>query len=121
MDEEFLESALLLAAVPYGFFGIESNAEGILSVAPSLPSQLDWWKMENLRFRGVNYDLSVGENFVQLSYVRGKTTGLQIQVTLSKSSNQKVYIDGIETSDYTEKDGQVTVTVPFKGCKVEVR
>ena len=77
--------------------------------------------MENLRFRGVNYDLSVGENFVQLSYVRGKTTGLQIQVTLSKSSNQKVYIDGIETSDYTEKDGQVTVTVPFKGCKVEVR
>ena len=93
----------------------------MLSVAPSLPSQLDWWKMENLRFRSVNYDLSVGENFVQISYVRGKTTGLKIQITLGKASGQKVYIDGVETNDFTEKDGQVTVTVPFKGCKVEVR
>ena len=121
LDEEFLESALLLAAIPYGFFGIESGADGVLSVAPSLPSQLDWWKMENLRFRSVNYDLSVGENFVQISYVRGKTTGLKIQITLGKASGQKVYIDGVETNDFTEKDGQVTVTVPFKGCKVEVR
>lgn len=121
LDEEFLESALLLAAIPYGFFGLESGAEGILSVSPSLPSQLDWWKMENLRYCGVNYDLSVGENFVQISYVRGKTDGLQIRVTLKKAGGQKVYIDGAETSNYTEKDGQVTVTVPFKGCKIEVR
>ena len=77
--------------------------------------------MENLRYRGVNYDLSVGKNFVQISYVRGKTTGLQLQVTLDKSNGQKVYIDGVATENYMEKDGQVTVTVPFKGCKVEVR
>ena len=121
LDEEFLESALMLATIPYGFFGISSDDYDVLSVAPDLPDSLDWWKMENLRYRGVDYDLSIGEDFVQVSYVRGKTENLKLQVTLKKNSKQKVYVDGKETQDYTEDGDTVRVTVPFRSCKVFVK
>ena len=45
LDEEFLESALVLAAIPYGFFGINSAEYNVLSVSPTLPSDLEWCKM----------------------------------------------------------------------------
>lgn len=121
LDEEFLESALVLAAIPYGFFGLGSDSYNTLSVAPQLPSNLDWWKMENLRFSGVNYDLSIGENFVQVSYVKGITAGLKLEITLEKSAGQKVYVDGVATNDYVAEGNTVTVTVPFRACKVSVK
>lgn len=121
LDEEFLESALVLAAIPYGFFGINSAEYNVLSVSPTLPSDLEWWKMENLRYRGVNYDLSIGKDFVQVSYVRGIPAELKIEVTLEKSKNQKVYIDGVETSDYVSEGNFIKVTVPFKACRISVR
>lgn len=121
LDEEFLESALLLAAIPYGFFGIGSEEYNVLSVAPSIPDSLDWWKMENLQYRGVNYDLSVGKDFVQVSYVKGFPTGLSLSVTLPFSEGQRVYVDGVPTSDYVTEGNTVTVTVPFKACKIQVK
>lgn len=121
LDEEFLESALLLAAIPYGFFGLGSDSCNVLSVAPSLPSSLNWWKMENLRFHGVDYDLTVGSDFVQVSYVKGFPTGLSIAVTLPMEEGEKVYIDGVATTDYVQQGNTVTVTVPFKACKIQVK
>ena len=121
LDEEFLESALLLAAIPYGFFGIGSDSYNVLSVAPSLPSSLDWWKMENLRFHDVNYDLTVGSDFVQISYVKGFPTGLSIAVTLPYEEGERVYVDGVAATDYVQEGNTVTVTVPFRACKVQVR
>ena len=120
LDEEFLESALVLAAIPYGFFGIGSDSYNVLSVAPELPSSLDWWKMENLRFHNVNYDLSVGRDFVQISYVKGFPTGLSVSVTLPIEEGEKVYVDGA-AAEGVVKDGNVTVTVPFKSCKIQVK
>lgn len=120
LDEEFLESALVLAAIPYGFFGLGSGDYNTLAVAPELPSSLDWWKMENLRFHNVNYDLSVGRDFVQISYVKGFPTGLSVSVTLPIEDGQKVYVDGI-AADGAIENGKVTVTVPFKACKVQVK
>lgn len=121
LDEEFLESALLLSTIPYGFFGIDSSNYNVLSITPSLPSSLNWWKMENLRYHDVNYDLSVGKDFVQISYVKGFPTGLQISVTLPKAEGQQVYVDGVATTDYVTQGNMVTVTVPFKACKVQVK
>ncbi len=121
LDEEFLESALVLAAIPYGFFGLGSASYQTLCVAPQLPADLDWWKMENLRFCDVDYDLSIGANFVQISYVRGITAGLELEVTLPKTAAQKVYIDGVETGEYTTAGETVTVTVPFRSCKIMVK
>ena len=77
--------------------------------------------MENLRFHDVNYDLTVGSDFVQISYVKGFPTGLSIAVTLPFEAGERVYVDGVATTDYVQEGDTVTVTVPFRACKVQVR
>ena len=120
LDTEFLESALPLASIPYGFFGLGSNEVHMLDIAPNLPSDLDWWKMENLSYCGVVYDLTIGENFVQIDGVRGATDDLKINVKFDKPDGSfAIYVDGVKTQ-YSEKDGKVCVQVPFRSCKVTI-
>lgn len=123
LDYEFLESAILYAAVPYGFFGLGSNEYGKLTVAPSLPESLTWWKMENLAYSGIVYDLAVGKDFVEIDCVRGDSYGKTVTVTLPAKSGQSVYVDGIkaDSSKYTVADSKASIELPFAKCKVEIR
>ncbi len=124
LDTEFLENAILYAAVPFGFFGLESTEKNILTVHPSLPSELDFWRMENLMYHDVKYDLEIGGDYVVLESVRGNTNGLQMKVCLkTKNKTPKVYIDGekMEKSEYTVSDGTICVKVPFCAQKITVR
>ena len=125
LDYEFLESALLYASVPYGFFGIRSEKCNVLNVQPNLPSSLNWWKLENLTFNGVRYDLTIGKNFAQIDYVRGDTYGLSVDVKLAKPSKSsfKVYVDGkaIADAEYAVEGDTVTVNLPLRAERVEIR
>ena len=69
VDYEFLEAALLFAAVPDAYFGMDTSYDDTLVFQPSLPDAMDFWKMENLTFSGYYYDVSVGQFFVQISGV----------------------------------------------------
>ncbi len=122
LDCEFLESSMLYATVPYGFFGISGSENNALSVEPKVPANLDWWKMENLLYRGVRYDLTVMKNSAQIDYVRGDTDGLYLSVTLAGGANSKIYMNGTEQETAYDKDsGTVTAKVPFKACKLAVK
>ncbi len=122
VDGEFLENLLMIAAVPYGFFGVDTTDGKCLTVSPQLPEELDWWKIENLGFNRVKYDLSVYANAVRIDSVRGNADGLSIQVSLDEpKGSYGVYVNGVETKDYTEEDGKVIVTVPFASAIIEVR
>ena len=77
--------------------------------------------MENLAFNFVEYDMVAYKNGVQITSVRGDATGLKIQVSLSYSQGQKVYVNGVEVNDYQVQNGKVIVTVDFGATVVEVR
>ncbi len=122
LDGEFLESVLMIAAIPYGFFGIDCIGGEVLKIEPSLPEELDYWGIENLAFRSVKYDLTVFENSVQINSVRGEANGLNVQVVLkTEKANPTVYVNGKQTNNYTVKDGKVYVTVPLQSGSVEIR
>ena len=122
IDREFLESLLPISSVAYGFFGIDSIDGKTLQIAPELPAELSCWSMENLAFNMVKYDLTIYDNAIQITDVRGTTTGLKLQVVLDKANGQKVYVNGAETNDYTESNGKVYVNVATFGATiVEVR
>lgn len=122
LDGEFMESLLTLAAVPYGFFGIGSENGKCLTVSPSLPDELDYWKIENLAFDNVKYDLSVYENAVRIDSVRGDASDLSINISLPIENEKfSVYVNGEETKDYTLEEDSVVVTVPFASAIVEIR
>ncbi len=122
IDGEFLESFLMIAAIPYGFFGIDSIGGNVLKIEPSLPDQLDYWGIENLSFGSVKYDLTIFENSVMINSVRGDTDGLSIQAVLkTDKTNPNVYVNGKLTNNYSVKGGKVYVTVPFQSGSVEIR
>ena len=121
IDAEALESYLTISSVAYGFFGIDSIDGNTLVVAPELPTELNYWGMENLAFNFVEYDMVAYKNGVQITSVRGDATGLKIQVSLSYSQGQKVYVNGVEVNNYTVENGKVIITVDFGATVVEVR
>lgn len=122
LDGEFFESLLTIASIPYGFFGINSEDGKTLTVEPTLPEELDYWKIENLAFNYVKYDVTVFENAVRIDSVRGDAEGLDLKLSLdAKERNYTVYVNGVETKDYIEEDGKVIVTVPFASTIVEIK
>ena len=123
IDGEFLESYLLVSAVPYGFFGIDSLDGNTLQIAPALPTDLDYFTMENLAFNNVKYDLTIFEDCLQITSVRGAVDGQKIQAVFSVEgkTGYKVYVNGVQTNNYTVKDGKVFVTLDFGAAIVEVR
>ena len=122
IDGEFLESFLMVSAIPYGFFGIDTANGNTLKIQPNLPKDLTYWGMENLAYNKVKYDLTIFENSVKIDSVRGNASGIRVQVTLeAKGNNPSVYVNGRQTSDYTVKDGKVTVSVPLASVTVEVK
>ncbi len=122
IDGEFTESLLVAAAIPYGFFGISSDDGKCLNVAPSMPEDLHFWKIENMAFNDVKYDVSIYEDAVRLDSVSGDTTGLTIRITLNCADGQSVYVDGVKVETTArDADGKVEITIPFKEVIVEVK
>lgn len=121
LDGEFPESLLAVAAVPRGFFGVENISIDCLGITPELPSDLQHWKIENMDFSSVKYDVSLFAGIVRVDSVEGDTDGLTIQIALDYTEGQKVYINEVETTEYTVQDGKAIVTVDFDDVIVEVR
>lgn len=124
LDAEFIENAIVYSVVPFGFFGLESVEKDTLSVSPQLPSELSFWRMENLMFNGVRYDLEVGQDYAILESIRGNTDGLKCTLCIpAKSETPKVYQNGtlLPSSAYTVEDGSVVITVDFRAQKIQVR
>ena len=122
LDREFLESVLPMASVAYGFFGIDSVDGKTLQVAPELPDDLDYWKMENLAFNKVKYDLTIYDNAIQLNNVRGgDVSGLSLTVALNYTNGQTVYVNGVAVTPDKIADGKAYVTVDFGATIVEVK
>ncbi|MBQ7913042.1 MAG: hypothetical protein IJ308_04760 [Clostridia bacterium] len=122
IDGEFLESFLMVSAIPYGFFGMDTADGNTLKISPSLPDKLSYWGMENLSFNKVKYDLTIEKNSLKIDCVRGNATGLQVQVSLpTAKENPTVYVNGVQTNNYTVKDGKVTLLVPLAALTVEVK
>ena len=122
IDGEFLESFLMVSAIPYGFFGIDTTGGNTLKIQPSLPDALTYWGMENLSYNKVKYDLTIFENAVRIDAVRGNAAGIQVEVALDATSdNPSVFVNGKQSNRYTVKDGKVKVIVPLSAVTVEVK
>lgn len=122
LDSEFIESILTVSAVPLGFFGLSSENGKTLTISPSMPNNLDYWKIENLAFNFVKYDLTIANGAVQIDSVRGNANGLKVKVYLDKPANDfKVYVDGVQTDVYGTENEKIVVEVPLQSTKIQVK
>ena len=133
LHAEFVENAILYALVPNAFFGMDTYYADdalVVEVAPNLPDAIGTWKMEQMRYAGLTYDLAVANNFVVVCNVEELANGAmarntKLAVTLSYTgATPKVYVnnklvkDGY-TVDTTAKT--VTIIVDFTEINVSVR
>lgn len=123
LDEEFLESALMTSAIPFGFFGIGNGDYKTLSVAPNMPSDLNFWEMENLMFQGVKYDLAITKRSIEVNAVRGDTQGLKLTLKLAEPAkkNYSVYVNGQKSDNYSVENGRIVISVDFARTKIEIK
>ena len=122
IDGEFLESFLLVSAIPYGFFGIDTENGNKLKIQPNLPTSLEYWAMENLAYNNVKYDLTIFEKGARIDSVRGNATGIQVQIALdAPKKGENVYVNGRTYTNYTTENGKVIVTVPLASVTVEIK
>ena len=124
IDSEFIEAAIVCSYPSYGILGIDVDANGRLIAKPSLPSNLDYFRIENIMFRGLKYDMTVGQNFLDINSVRGNTPNQKVFVMLDvpKKAGYGVYVDGVkqDSSDYTIQNGKICIEVEFKNTRVVV-
>lgn len=121
LDSDFIHNLLLISAIPYGFFGMQGGST-CLRFAPSMPDGLNYWKIENLSFHHVKYDVTITKNGLEIDAVRGNAEGLSCSLSLpAKSAHPKVYVNGKETTEFALEQGRVNLTIPFQSGSVEVR
>ena len=113
VDYEFFEAALLYAALPTLYFGIDCQEYKVLTVEPNLPSALSYIKAYNFMFNDVVYNLKVTDKEVEISGVKQDANGLFINVVLSGANGQTVKVDGEAYSGYVYENGKYVVRVPF--------
>lgn len=126
LDYEFLEAALLLKAIPDVFFGLSAEYDNTLVLQPSMPSNVDWWTMENITFSGYYCDLTASQYFVQVSSVEemydgSAQSGANIRLILPEPSfDYEVYIDGAATTDFIVEDGLIIYVCNFGNVRLEI-
>lgn len=83
LDREFLSDSSLGAAVPlYAFLGIETTEDGVLRIAPALPSGLEAIGVQNLYYRGRHLDIEARGASVSLTS-RGAQAGPKPRLRVS--------------------------------------
>lgn len=124
LDTEFIENAIVYSIVPKAFFGLGSEDGKTLQIAPNLPAELDFWRMENLLFNNVKYDLEVSDDCVTIRNVSVPNNGHSVKVTLeTEKVNPVVLINGkvVDKNAYTIVNGILTLTTTLKTQRIEIR
>ena len=122
LDAEFIESVLPIRSIPDAIFGMQSTDYNGISFTNNLPSGLDWFQIDNMKFANCVYSLRATKNGLELLNLKGsKNANHYVLLNFKKPSGSfSVYVNGEKTDDYTEKNGIITVRVKFEAVKVTV-
>lgn len=64
----------------------------------------------------------ISSSSVELWSVRGAKSGMTLTAQLKKPEGSfTVLVNGVETTDYTEKDGYLYITMPFAEGYISIR
>ncbi|MBQ8395275.1 MAG: hypothetical protein IJX49_06855 [Clostridia bacterium] len=123
LDAEFIESIILIKAIPDAFFGMETNGYDNITFQNNLPSDLKTFQIDNMKFGNCLYSIRATADSLEILNAKGAVREKQT-ITLRFAEPKKkysVYINGEKTQKYTVENGIIYVTVPFDMVKVTVK
>ena len=121
LDAEFIESITFIKALPDMFFGMESESYNSITFTNNIPSALTIFQIENMKFGDCVYSLRGTKDSLQIFNVTGTVSGMVTLKFAEPTTDYKVYVDEMETSDYTVENGMIYVTVDFGNVCVKVK
>lgn len=123
LDAEFIESVILIKAIPDAFFGMQADKYNSITFKHNLPSELDVFQLDNLKYGDCVYSIKETKNSLEVLNAIG-TANAEQTITLcfdEPRGSYKVYVDGEKTEDYTVEDGVIYITLPFDEVNVTVK
>jgi len=124
LDHEFLsDGSLGTEFLLHAFLGVDASEDGILSVTPAVPSQLDKIGVTNVYFRGNHVTVEAGRGYVSFEGSQiPKGDGLKARVTFRNAPpHSDVFVNGKRASATRGPKGSLTVTTDLRPVRIEVR
>lgn len=123
LDHEFLSDAALgTQFVFHAFLGIDSTEDGVIDIAPKVPSRLERIGCENVFYRGNHLRIEAGRGYVSLEGSRiPEPNGLKARITI-RGVPKGAAISGLLPTDAVKRnsDGSVTVLTGLRACRLSV-
>lgn len=119
IDTVFMESSILYSVIPDSIYNLNVIDDKTVQITPEMPANLTFFKLENLKFKDIKFDLSVGKSFVQINSVRGKVENEKIEVIMNKPKGTfKVYYNGALFKDYRIEKDKIIAKIPLSSGKI---
>jgi len=124
LDREFLSDASLgTLFLLYAFLGVDAREDGVISVAPAIPTRLGKVGVRNVYYRGNYLTVEAGKDYVSFEGSKiENATGLKVRVTFRNApKGARVFVDGKPLSSVRgTRDGLVAV-MDLQPVRMEVR
>ncbi len=123
LDGEFLENSMIAKMIPDALFGMNVRTFDNLTFTNSSLPQLEAARLDNLKFGNATYSVRMDKNSFEISSLRGGVHE-DTRVTLrfkKPAADYKVYINGIQTNEFTEDGDYVVANVALANAKVVVK
>ncbi|MBQ7373431.1 MAG: hypothetical protein IJW64_02560 [Clostridia bacterium] len=125
LDAEFIESITFIKAIPDAFLGMETIGHNAISFKNNMPTELSLLQLNNLKFGDCVYNVRASANLLQIIVEKIEENGsIDGKVTIKfaePSTDYKVYINEVETTDYVVENGEISVTVDFGNVCIKVK
>jgi hypothetical protein len=123
LDHEFLSDASLGPQFLFhAFLGIDSTEDGIIDIAPKVPTQSDKIGCENVYYRGNHLKIEAGRGYVSLEGSQmPNPSGLKARITFMNVPKSFVLTGGKSTDQVRRNpDGTVTLVTDLKSGRYQV-
>lgn len=107
---EFTESTLVPTAFLYGFVGVDAEP-GALVIGPRLPTSLTWAGVDDLHYRGAQWDVRVEREGPRISLTRRSAGTDTLELRLRHLAPETEYLVGAGTVVTTDAAGEASATV----------
>lgn len=123
LDGEFLENSMIAKMIPDALFGMNVRNFDNLTFTNSSLSGLQAARLDNLKFGNATYSVRMDKNSFEISSLRGGVhQDTRVTLEFKKPvADYKVYINGVETTDFAVKGDCVVVNVALTNVKVVVK
>ena len=120
LDAEFIESVILIKAIPDALFGMDANGYNDLSFTYGFTGQDDFFEIYNMKYGDTVYSIRQEKDAMEIFNISGIVSREHVLTFRYKTDNADIAVlaNGKAVEDKTYEDGYLTIKVPFDNVRI---